>query len=397
MLSHLNLFQIKNSVFLSLEDHQSLSLLYQPLIGTHALGIYHILATLKPNIFYQHQFLFDLSAVSKNDFLEAQEKLEALNLLQTFCNSETQERIYWLNLPCRSQEFFKDPLFSNFLLSEVGEATFLSLQNHFSKEASTKKNNWDAFQDISKKFDDLFQVQKMDLPTDFTCPNNQTNSSPRQFLNNAFDYKLFLQKLPQRFKKPSLTCNQTSDFIQKLSLVYNLDEATLSEIYQKTFPKPSEIELSKLSLGVKRYYQMNTQNQNLVFAKKTQYNEQDTIALLKRKDSTQRIIINHCPKNMQATAADTVFQFMERNNLEPGLVNVLLTYILERKGFVPSVVYLEKILKSWEQKGIFDTETAYDFYMEQEKTQSQTKFRSNLKKPQISPKWLEDFKKKKQS
>ncbi|WP_374695555.1 hypothetical protein ACEW7V_00650 [Areca yellow leaf disease phytoplasma] len=130
-------------------------------------------------------------------------------------------------------------------------------------------------QDISKKFDDLFQVQKMDLPTDFTCPNNQTNSSPRQFLNNAFDYKLFFQKLPQRFKKPSLTCNQTSDFIQKLSLVYNLDEATLSEIYQKTFSKAQRIGLSKLSLGVKRYYQMHTQkNQNFSFVKKTQDNEQ---------------------------------------------------------------------------------------------------------------------------
>jgi replication initiation and membrane attachment protein len=88
---------------------------------------------------------------------------------------------------------------------------------------------------------------------------------------------------------------------------------------------------------------------------------------------------------------------MERNNLEPGLVNMLLTYILERKGFLPSVIYLEKILKSWAQKGIFDTETAYDFYMEQEKNQSKTKFRSHLKKQQISPKWLEDFKKKQKS
>jgi replication initiation and membrane attachment protein len=300
-------------------------------------------------------------------------------------------------LPYRSQEFFKDPLFSNFLLSEVGETTFWSLHNHFSKETHNKKNNWDTFQDISKKFDDLFQVQKMDLKNTFTYLHNPINSSPRQFLNNAFNYELFLQHLPQRFKKPSLICNQTIDFIQKLSLVYNLDAVILSEIYQKTFPNPSEIELSKLSLSVKRYYQVHSQNQNLVFAKKTQNNEQEMITLLKRKDSTQRIIQNHCPKNMQATAADTVFQLMERNNLEPGLVNMLLTYILERKGFLPSVIYLEKILKSWAQKGIFDTETAYDFYMEQEKNQSKTKFRSHLKKQQISPKWLEDFKKKQKS
>jgi replication initiation and membrane attachment protein len=124
MISHINLFQIKNSVFLSLEDQQSLSLLYQPLIGTHALGIYHIFASLKTNILYQHQFLFDLSAIAKDNFVKAQEKLEAINLLQTFFNHKTQERIYSLNLPYRSQEFFKDPLFSNFLLSEVGETTF---------------------------------------------------------------------------------------------------------------------------------------------------------------------------------------------------------------------------------------------------------------------------------
>lgn len=147
-----------------------------------------------------------------------------------------------------------------------------------------------------------------------------------------------------------------------------------------------------MRLNVKKYHHKNNINQQIIASKKLQDDEEATIAYLKQSNSTQRIIQDYCQKNIQTMASDIVFQLLERNDFEIGLVNALLIYILRyRDGVLPlNVIYLEKTLKSWAQKGIVDTETAYDFLIE-DKTQ-QAKI-NNPKASQNKPTWIDEVKK----
>ncbi|CAM12156.1 Replication initiation/membrane attachment protein [Candidatus Phytoplasma australiense] len=382
------LFKIKNQISLSFEDHQTLSLLYQPLIGAQALSIYYILLSLKANFEYQHQFLFDIAFISEDVFLEQKEKLEALNLLATYQKENPRETIYLVFPPYKSNAFLQDPLLGDFLLSEMGEKNYFHLESHF----LLKPLNLEGFQDISKKFDDIYQFEKINFNQNIQ-QHKTMNPFDKSFLQSNFDYEAFLSSLPERFKKTFLVESQTIDFINKLSLVYNLTPQKIAEIYQNTFPNPNDIDLSKLRLNVKKNYHQNNKEQIIISSKKTGYNEEEMITFLKKPNATQRIIKGYCQKSNQTIASDTVFQLLERNDLEIGLVNALLIYILRyHNGILPSVVYLEKTLKSWSQKGILDAETAYDFLME-EKTEKQV----NFKKPKDKPKWIDEIKKNWQS
>ncbi|WP_349401956.1 putative membrane protein [Candidatus Phytoplasma solani] len=383
-----NLFKIENQISLSFEDHKNLNLLYQPLIGAQALGIYYILLSLKSNFEYQHQFLFDLAGISEDIFSESKEKLEALNLLATYQKNNQKEKIYLVIAPYKGNDFLQDPLLSNFLLSEIGEKNYFNLQSHFLRETM----HLEGFQDISKKFDEIYQFQKINFNKNLD-QKKFIGLFDKSFLKNNFNYELFLKNLPERFKKPFLVEFKTMDFIQKLSLVYDLSPQMMAEIYQKSFLNPDDIDLSKLRLNVKKNHHQNNKNKKIVSSKKIEDDEEKMISFLKKADATQRIIKDYCQKNNQAMASDVVFQLLERNDLELGLVNVLLIYILRyRDGILPSVVYLEKTLKSWAQKGVVDVETAYDFLTEN-KTQNQ----NNFKKSQDKPKWIDEIKKKWQS
>ncbi|MBP5835965.1 replication initiation protein [Candidatus Phytoplasma meliae] len=395
MSSRLHLFQIQNQIFLTLEEQRALNLLYQPLIGPQALGIYNILLSLKNHYEYQHQFLFDLGNISENVFYEAQTKLEALRLLSTYqsqdagANQNKKSKIYFLIAPYKFQDFLQDPLLSDFLLSEIGEKHYFKLQNHFLPE----NGNLEGFKDISKNFTDVYQFQKINFNQSLLNKNENMSNSPKMVLKTNFDYELFLKHLPERFKKPFLIEWKTIDFIQKLSLVYNLTPKKMADMYQKTFLNANDIDLLKLRLNVKKNNHQSNSDQKIVSSRKIGNDDQEMISFLKKANSTQRIIKDYCQKNIQSMASDTVFQLLERNDLELGLVNALLIYILRyREGILPSVVYLEKTLQSWAYKGIIDTETAYDFLVEN-KVQNQ----SDLKKSSNKPKWIDNMKKNWQS
>lgn len=89
------LFKIENQISLSLEDHKTLNLLYQPLIGAQALGFYYIFLSLKHDFEYEHRFLLDLAGVTTNIFIENKEKLEALNLLATYQNVNQKKNLFF--------------------------------------------------------------------------------------------------------------------------------------------------------------------------------------------------------------------------------------------------------------------------------------------------------------
>lgn len=159
-------FNIKNNHILTNEEQKILYLLYQPLLGIEVLSLYNTFYFLNQidnlNCIYNHQFLFDLLNINEINFIKYKEKLEAMNLLQTFQN-KTKEKLYLLQPPLNYNNFFQDPILNQCLLSEIGENLYLQLINLFSEDKN--KIILKNYENISKNFTDIYSFKQINLPS----------------------------------------------------------------------------------------------------------------------------------------------------------------------------------------------------------------------------------------
>ncbi|CCV64059.1 Replication initiation and membrane attachment protein DnaB [Alteracholeplasma palmae J233] len=377
-------FKTMISADLSADDHKVLVLLYQPIMGINSYSLYLSLFHLVNKQNYKsdiqtHSFLFDLLNIKEEEFTAAKDQLEALNLLESYVNKT--EHIYVLKNPLSAKQFLSDTIFGQFLLCEIGENMYLNLTRQFELE----KEDFSQFKNVTKQFDDLYEFKPINIKDNSSYIGRRNNGGV-SFESN-FDYEKFTELLPERLKKPILVNWKTVEYINKLSFVYQIDEREMSEIYIQAATPNGDVVLTQLNLKAKNYYDQISNHSQTIIDKKIDDSTVEMIEYLK-KATPQRIIKNYCKNNYQAVASDTVMQLMERNQVELGVINVLLIHILKYKdGILPNINYLEKVLETWSTKGIITTEAAYNLITEKETLE---KSKTHNKKSK-DPEWLDDY------
>ncbi|PQP79310.1 hypothetical protein C6B37_02145 [Candidatus Phytoplasma phoenicium] len=390
-------FSIQTQNILFPEEHKNLTLLYQPLVGSYALGLYHTLYFLYQTSLplnskkYMHQFLFDILNIDEKFFLQIKEKLEIVNLLDTFENV-LQEKVYVLNPPLKEKNFFQDPILSQFLLSEVGEVIYTSLQSicsHHKNKIDLKK-----YKKISKIFPEIYNFKKIHSQKTLLhyTKNNSSENSKNLLFQQYFEYELFINGLPERLQQPFLLEWKNIDFITKLAFIYEIKPKEMITLYQESYQNNygENIDLNILTTTIKRKY---LQKDKIKIVNKKDLDDKENEMIFYLKNTHPHRIINTFGKSKYFCSSlyDIVLSLHNKNNVENGVINALLMYVFKLKfhsnNTVPAYNYFQTILNSWLQKGIISTETAYDFLMEEQKNNYYSKNKQN------HPKWLDDAKK----
>ncbi|KAB8121819.1 MAG: replication initiation and membrane attachment protein [Candidatus Phytoplasma cynodontis] len=392
---------IKNKKKLNLEDYKVLSLLYFPIVGHFAFNIFQIFYWLSQNnnnnSVYDLNFLLEFLNMDIDSFHKNKDKLEAIGLLETFQDkNHFQKKIYIINPPINGYDFFKDPVLSQFLLSIVGENIYFTLEKVMFVE-----NDLDLteYQNISKKFQDIFCFKKINLQEgifNYRNYQNQNNNLENNFYNN-FDFDFFIKILPERFQKPFLFEYRNINYLMKLSFVYGLSPEEMSLIYQKIFRQNSEQEpdLNKLRIFLKRRC-LETNSKIKLIDSRNHKNETDEMIVYLKKADPYKIICNFVKdNNASINLQNIIFKLVEQNSdIEKGLFNALIMYICKIKehedfAFL-SYNYFQTVLDSWLDQGIVTTDLAYNFLIER----NNKKIKKSQRNYKIRPKWLEDIKKK---
>ncbi|MEC4558894.1 MAG: DnaD domain protein ['Conium maculatum' witches'-broom phytoplasma] len=387
-------FNVHNCNILSYEEQKILTLLYQPLIGTDTIGLYYTLSFLNTNDLAEpnliHQFLLDLLNIDEKTFFQLKDKLEAVNLLTTYQNKK-KEHLYSLNPPLSAVLFFQDPLLSQFLLSEVGEHIYFSLEKILLPENYL---NLTTYQNVSKHFTDVYHFEKIN-PQETLNSFKHNNEEKKQatVLQKYFNYETFLNHLSERFKKPFLLEWQNMDYIIKLAFVYALNPEEMAILYQDSFRNNYEDDLDLNHLRNSLNLKFSQSNAKIKALSNKNLNTETNEMILYLKNSHPHRIIKNFSKNKRFGAGlyDIVFLLLKKTEVEIGVINALIMYVCKIKAhkddsFI-SYNYFNTILKSWTKKGIVTTETAYDYLMEE------NVFKTSKKDNKNSPKWLDDFKK----
>ena len=127
ILSNSDMFDIKVSSLLADYDRETITNLYQPIIGYTALAVYFTFWREAKNqkiiSLSSHEQLFLRMKIAPGDFIEARKLLEAVGLVKTRLEKVNGFSIYHYQLfaPKTPSKFFDDTLLYGLFIQNLGE------------------------------------------------------------------------------------------------------------------------------------------------------------------------------------------------------------------------------------------------------------------------------------
>jgi len=373
-------FAIQSQSDLSAADFKVLALLYQPLMGLEAHALYttfYQLVNKTGRVSYTHAELFDLLDLKQADFLKMRNKLEALNLLQVY--QKEDEYLYFMKAPLTAKQFLVDTVFGSYLQSEIGEQNTNLLTTLFKTDVPSTE----GYDNITKSFDALYEFKSLSLLNVSHSLQGRTQNGGSH-INYKFNYEAFVEHLPERLKSTQVLSEKFRDQINKIAFVYQFDVADMVQIYENASKSRQVVNFQQLNMKARQHYE-----------------DKHQILKIKEKDGTapsmidqiapQVIIQKYAKTDQQGIALATATTLLERNAVEPGIINVILMLVLKHKdGVLPNINYMEKVLHDWLSKGVQTTADAINYSTSLE-TQYESSSKKQTKSSVSEPDWLDSY------
>ncbi|MDD4824218.1 MAG: DnaD domain protein [Acholeplasmataceae bacterium] len=373
-------FWIMTHGYTSSEDNKVLTLLYQPLIGTEAYGLYMMLMNLVDRTRLQSDVmslsvLSDLLNIKEELLLNSKDKLEAIGLLSTFLKEDIY--LFRLNMPLSAKQFFLDGILGSYLRSEVGIDNFDLLMAYFSVPEISKK----GYKNVTKTFDDIYQIQNIDIIQSEKFIFGRKNGKG-VIVKDAFNFDSLFEKLPPRIKKKSLYPQKIVSQIASVMYVYNFRLDEMADILSSAYDEENKaLFYERIGINSANYFQ-KTYGDNLISVEEKDHNCELNLSAIRPQD-----IVGLFGQKMtnQAFALETIRQFIDRNAVDIGLINAVIIVALKYHDELPGLNYLEKVLNDWLSKGIKTGDEALPIIEKTNETVKPTK----RKKPKKGVEWEE--------
>ena len=420
VISPLQPFKVRRQAQLSFLQMQSLTQLYQPIMGGKALSLYFTLMSMPmvDHLWSQqflHSQLLETLNVGTSTIQEARLRLEGLGLIRTYrqknshANAQLQILVYDLQLPQDAHDFFHHPQLSTALYRAIGDQEY-SLRM---KEWQVEKLDEEHFVEISADFQTIYNYLTMDQSSESHWQEEDTFLKHQQgqdnfaLTANDFDYGKFLtyilgetinhNEINQALKAYVLSCHQ----------MYGLSEVEMSEVVKLCrHPLRGNIQLDRFNeiaamqaQRKKQYRKDKMQNEQRltnqsseikrdgVATKTTEHttpkvqatvhpelspSENELIQLSESLDNEQFLFI--LKKQLGGFATDSesfyVRQLKEKSELATSTINILIYYlliILKRENIFKGE--LEKTANVWQQKKFKDAAQALIYARTEHKVQ----------------------------
>jgi len=370
-------FLLQSQSDLSAADFKVLALLYQPLMGLEGQALYttfYQLINKTGRKSFTHSELFDLLNLKQLEFLKIRNKLEALNLLIIY--QKDDQYLYFMKAPLTAKQFLVDTVFGSYLQSEIGEKNMNLLTSLFKMDIP----NREGFENVTKSFDALYEFKSLNLlSVDYALQGRQQNGGSH--INYKFNYEGFVENLPERLKNSQLLNEKFKEQINKIAFVYQYDVPDMVSIYEEASKSKQNVNFAQLNMKAKQHYE---KKHKLLTIKQK---DLPTPSLIDQV-APQVIIQKYARTDQQGIALSTATQLLERNAVDPGIVNVILMLVLKHKdGVLPNINYMNKVLNDWLNKGVQTTEDAINY-----STNLESHYEKKKKVQKVAePDWMDDY------
>ncbi len=402
-------FIVVNKTSLSDKDRNILMLLYQPIIGSGPISLYYTLwsyldkSELLSNEWTHHHLLRDMM-ISNSELTESKEKLEAIGLIKTYVKKgNINNYVYELYSPFSASEFINNPMLNMALFNAVGKLEYERIIGYF----RLPKINLKEYEDVSKKFSDVFDFRVEPLNDNLIYDLKSRNTKKLEILTKI-DINTILSLISDDILNKKSITKETKELIYKVSYIYNFDNDDMIELIRNSISEHHTIDKKLLLTNANKYYRYDNLGKlpSLIYKQQPEYLRKENLDTSNRsrmihlfETTSPYDFINSKYKTGNPTSSDLaiIAYLLIDLNLKPGVVNVLVDYVLKINNNKLIKSFVEVIASQWSKSGIETVEDAMNIaeaeYKKKKKATEVTK-----KKVVETPDWFnKDIKEEKAS
>lgn len=371
-------------------DLLSLTHLYQPLVGPKAIVLYLTLSNqfcAQPNDHLKlqsNQRLLNLLSFSKEELVKARYRLEGIGLLNTYQVVDEKDRRYIeyeLVPPLTPKKFFQSDVLCMALYHQIGKEEFISIREELlpslgglkKKRVDITKSYQEVFDSISpKEMAQYAKLEKEQLWSELEVEeSNDEGKYPKWNANSLTAVRL---QLGPWIDEESWT-QELEQELNEIKYLYQLDDWGLVKALQNPeVTRHGKIDISRLKKFVREEYQ-----HRFGFGKnQVERQHQDDS---QRVEHTDREPLTEEEKHFQQLAQispielldfyqdggkipdsdlELVESLMHDYGLPPGVINVLLEYVLLKYDYKLPKALVEKIAGHWKRLRIQTVQEAWE-------------------------------------
>lgn len=358
-------FKVLGDVFLSPTDLQSLTLLYQPIIGVDAFSLYFLFLTLPVATEQKHHLLLQITGGGMDHLVESRHRLEAAGLLDVYTSEDLMT--YVLKSPLSAQQFFNDAIMRAFLYVKIGVQDFNALKNMLVSTADSARGD-----KSTKRFDEVFDVRARALS--IFDPNMQFDHHIKKVekgikLAQVFDSSMLTSILVRKGIAEKIITPDLLKVLNDLSFLYKFNEHELARLVFDALIPDGTVDIVRMKYLARTQFQLTSKGESVQVVVKE---KQIGIEKPANENSEQRMIayIENDPINfltfksggkppVPADMKLVEWLYIDQG-MPAGVVNVLIDYVLNyTDGNLPKQL-IEKIAGQWQRQGVNTTGAAMD-------------------------------------
>ncbi len=387
---------VKNATILNNESRLILIKLYQPIIGSVAISLYFTLwsnldASQIISAEYTHHSLMAEMRIKLEDILEAREKLEAIGLLKTYIKKgNINSYIYELYSPLEPSEFIDNPILATTLISNIGKAEYEKVLNIF----KVPSIDLEDYKDVSTSFSDAFEVtNSLEI---YDGKDVRKIKQVDLLVDESIDLNSLLALIPNEILNHRSITKDTKSLIYKLAYIYNLDEGELSELIRNSVNEKKIIDKDLLRSNCHNYYTFEHQNTtpSLVYKKQPEYlrtkvsdGSRKSKQIYTFETTSPYDFLTGKNKGIKPSKKELLLveNLMVDYELTPGVVNVLVDYVLRINDNKLTRNFVLTIANQWKRSNIKTVEEAMAIC----KKENKNKVKAKVVRKEVKPDWFD--------
>ena len=363
-------YVVINKTILHDEDRKILTDLYLPIIGADAVMLYFCLWSSLDNSQivskdFSHQKLVSSLRMTINEIYDNRSKLEAIGLIKTLVKEgEVNNYIYELYSPASATEFLSHPILNIVLYSNIGKIEYDNLV----KAYKLPRFNTSNYNDITKSFNDVFESTGM-TSYDLSLDDIRKYNKLKLNINSNFDFNFLINSMPKNIDVNRVFTKEIKELIINLSFIYDIDAIHMSNIINGCLNERGTINRELLRKSSRNYYQFDNDgilptiidNSQPEYLRKPVGDTSNRAKMIYTFETiSPRELLIKKNNGSEPTRRDLKLleDLLVDYKLKPGVVNVLIDYILNVNNKKLTRNYVETLAGEWQRLGIETVEEA---------------------------------------
>lgn len=392
-------YVVINKTIFNNDDRRILTMLYQPIIGSTAVTLYFTLCSFLDknevkSLEWTHHHLMVNMGIKLDYIIEAREKLEGIGLLRTFVKKDSVNKyIYELYSPIDGYQFFTNPILSVALYNNLGKYEYEKTMSFFKSQRVVMS----GYDDITCKFNDIFESSVGNLG-DYNYDDVRRQNKIGFSVEPKFDFNSVLSMIPDEILNHKGITNETRDLLYKLSFVYDLNEDSIRYIIANSINEKHNIDKDLLRENSRKYYSFENSGKlpKLVYRNQPEYlrkpigdNSKRARAIYYFETTSPYEFLYEKNNNTEPSGRELriVESLMIDLNMNPGVVNVLIDYVLRINNNKLVKSFIDSVAAQWVRSKVETVEQAMKLAEKEYKNRSVIKDKK-IRELEVVPDWF---------